>query len=82
MRVSWGHCLFVRWTSAVLSLSAIELGVSFTLETWLAGYHKSKYQLKIGLEHLAAIHHLLVLGCVMYQALCTSYLSAVYDGFE
>lgn len=45
MRVSWGHCLFVRQTSAALSLSATERGVSFALETWLAGDRKSKYQL-------------------------------------
>lgn len=43
MKVSWGRCLFVRQTSVAPSLSASELGVSFTLETWLAGYHKSKY---------------------------------------
>lgn len=44
-RVSRGHRLFVRQTSAALSRSAMKLGVSFALETWLAGYHKSKYQL-------------------------------------
>lgn len=33
MRVSGGACLFVRQTSAALSLSATELGVAFTLET-------------------------------------------------
>lgn len=45
MRVSRGRCLFVRRTSAALFLSAMELGLSFTLETWVAGSHKSKYQL-------------------------------------
>lgn len=33
MGVSGGHRLFVRLASAALSLSAMELGVSFTLET-------------------------------------------------
>lgn len=33
IRVSWGHCLFVRQTSAALSLSAMELGASFTLKS-------------------------------------------------
>lgn len=45
MRVSQGRCLFVRQTSAALSLSAMELAPSFTLETWVADCHKSKYQL-------------------------------------
>lgn len=45
MRVSRGRCLFVRQTSAALSLSAMELALSFTLETWLADCHKSRYQL-------------------------------------
>lgn len=33
MRVSGGQCLFVRQTSAALALSAMELGVPFTLKT-------------------------------------------------
>lgn len=45
MRVSRGRCLFVRQTSAALSLSAMKLALSFTLETWLADCHKSRYQL-------------------------------------
>lgn len=45
MRVSRGRCLFVRRTSAALFLSDMELGLSLTLETWVAGSHKSKYQL-------------------------------------
>lgn len=43
--VSRGHRLFVRQTSAAPLQSATEQDVSFGLETWLAGYHKSKYQL-------------------------------------
>lgn len=38
MRVSRGRCLFVRQTSAALSLSAMELALSFTLETLVADY--------------------------------------------
>lgn len=66
MRVSRGRCLFVRQTSAALSLSAMELALAFTLETCVADCHKYKYQLLINLEHLVAIHHLFQFGYINY----------------